>query len=523
MTVAADTFTRRAREQSLRRVMGGLAPISIAVQICSFGSALALAHVLGANGETDAYYLGLSIPVLAYGIFIGALRGGAIPALIDVSADDDGTSFRRAASEALTGILAAAALVTLLVTALAELALPALASGRLLDLTRLVLLELAPYGVFGAVTGFLSAVLAVRGKFAAPVLVMIFEPVVKIVFTIVFGHAIGIQALIVGNLLGAALAVGALLMVLRRDGITLGFGRFNTPFVRATARLSLPLIVSMSVLQVNPVVDRAMATGLGAGSVAALSLGLKLFGVPAGLLTGLLAGPITATWAARHASHGWPALQKSATRAVASTVALVPPLVIIGFVLRHELVDFLFAGRAYSGKALADTAAVFGMILFALPAQALIVVFSTLFIVRKNTVFPMKVAFGNVVLNVILNIPLRGLLGVGGIALSTTLTYTLVLAVYAGAAHRRWGPLFVGDVRRLVLRGALTTAVTAGAAVAAAWALPIAGSRAHTLVVIALVAAAGIVAHTFVLMFSRDPLVAGASIYARRLLRWEKG
>jgi len=487
--------------------MSSVASVSLVVQVCSFASSIALARVLGASVETDAYYLGLSIPVLTYGVFMSALRTGAIPALTDVANSRGEGTLSRSASEILSGVLAVSAVLTLLVTGVVEAVLPLIVGGRLLDLTRVILLELAPYAVLGALTGVLSAVLAVRGVFAIPVAVMAFEPILKFALIIAVGREIGVQALVLGNLLGSSLTVVALWYFISRRGVSLRVGeRVYTPFVRATARLCIPLVASSSVLLVNPVVDRAMASGVGHGSITALELGLRLFLVPAGLMTGLLIAPITATWAARKAEGGWPSLQASVTRALTLAAAVVPPIVVLGIMLRRQIVAFLFQGGAYPAGALHQTTAVFGMILLALPAQMAIVVFSTLFIVQKDTIFPLKVACANVVLNIALNFALRPLYGVAGIALSTSLTYTVLLVVYVIGAYRRWGALYVDNPWPVIARVAASVALMVSITLLLISALPAAGSRGVTLLVIAAVGTIGLMLHGTVLTLGRDPL-----------------
>jgi putative peptidoglycan lipid II flippase len=377
---------------------------------------------------------------------------------------------------------------------------------------------LAPYAVIGATSGVLGAVLAVRGAFVLPVVVMMFEPIIKTALTLGLGHEIGVQALILGNLIGSGLALAVLWRGVQWEGISLHLSRhFNTPFVRGAARISLPLIASFSVLLVNPVVDRTMASGFGSGSITALELGLRLFNVPAGLVTGLLIAPIIATWSARKAAGGWPALRASTTRALDAAAAVLPPLVVLGIMLRHQLIALVFEGGAYPASALHKTTGVFGAILLSLPAQMLIVVFSTLFIVQKDTVFPMKAAFANVGLNIALNFLFRALFGVAGIALSTSLTYTLVLVAYAFSAHRRWGSFYSGRPWTAAARVAASVAIIAPAAALLLAALPTANSRLDALVVIVVVGSVGLLLHATTLAVGRDRLALGALSRLRTL------
>jgi putative peptidoglycan lipid II flippase len=258
------------------------------------------------------------------------------------------------------------------------------------------------------------------------------------------------------------------------------------------------------VLQINPLVDRAMVSGLGSGSVTALELGLRLFVVPTGLLTGMLIGPIAATWAAREASGGWPLLRDSLSGMITAVLAVIPPVVVLGVVLRHQLVALMYQGGAYSPHALQQTTSVFGMLLLGLPAQMLGIAFATLFIVKKDAVFPMKIGLANAGLNVVLNFALRPVFGVAGIALSTSLTFTTLVAVYAVAAHRRWGTFSVQETWAPLMRMATSTLIIAAAAVGLVSALPAATSRPRALLVVAVVGAVGLTLHGVVLLVGRD-------------------
>ena len=490
--------------------MRGVVPVSLGVQVLSLASSVVLARVLGATTATDAYYLGLSVPVFVYGALVGALRQAAIPALTSVS--DSSVALTAASGELMRGVTAVATVATVLAVGASEAALPLVAHGQLLSETRLILLELTPYGILGALTGVLSAILAVRGSFLLPVAVVGLESIVKVVLMVAFGRGLGVQSLVLGNLVGGAGAVVVLVLVARRLGVFIGLrGRVDSPFVRSAVRLSAPLIISLSVLQVNPVIDRTMTSGLGKGEVTALSLGLRLFVAPAGLVTSLLIAPITATWAARFAHDGWPALQASARRMVEVAARVVPPMVVLGIVLRRQIVDLALSGGAFPPSALRNTAAVLGMSFLALPAQTLVVALAALFVVRSDTVFPMKVAFANVVLNIVLNFALRRPLGVGGIALSTSLTMSILVIAYLVEVRRRWGGLGL-DGAALLWRSALVVAGLIGVSLALLDALPHAHSRVDAAAALGSVGMAGI-ATTFAVLAA-----AGDSV-ARRVVR----
>jgi len=496
-------------EVKLGRVFAGLFPLNVAVQAVSFAAWVAFAHVLGAGTATDAYLLGLSVPVLVYGLLLTAIRVGAIPGLTDKVAEGNAAG-QRAANELLAATVAVSSALGIVASAVAVAAAPLVlrSDPDLLRTTRLTVIELTPLAVLGATTGVLSAILAVRRRFAPAVAVMVFDPLLRLSFTLAFGHNIGVQALILGNLLGATAAVTVLWALVRRAGVPLKLIRpASTPFVRSVVGMSAPLVISASVLTVNPLVDRAMAGGLKAGSVTGLELGLRL--VPSGIFVALLVAPLTATWSARKADGGWTALQESIARSLSAAAVIVPPIVVLGIILRHQLVTLAFHGGAYSEWAAAQTSAVFGMALLGLPALVVSVIFTTLFIVQRETLVPMKIGFANVVLNVGLNFAFRPFLGVAGIALSTSLTYGILNVAQATAARRRWGSILPRSPLVPLMRIACALVGATIVALALRQLLPSEDSRVWAFIVISVVGVSGLLTYAATLLAGQR-LIAGA-------------
>jgi putative peptidoglycan lipid II flippase len=170
------------------------------------------------------------------------------------------------------------------------------------------------------------------------------------------------------------------------------------------------------------------------------------------------------------AEEGKEALSESVATGIRVVLIAIPPLVVAGILLKTHIITLLYAGGAYTATALHHTSDVFGLLLLGLPAQVLVVVLATLFIVHRDSIFPMKIAIANVVLNVILNLALRPSLGVAGIALSTTITLTLLCGVYMGVAQRRWHTFDFDRLRAPLVRATISTvgiAAVGGAVVAA--------------------------------------------------------
>jgi putative peptidoglycan lipid II flippase len=498
---ARDTRDTR-RETKLTRVFATLFPLNLAVQAVSFAAWIAFAHFLGASTSTDGYLVGFSIPVFVYGVLLTAIRSGAIPGLTDEQTREDRGA--RAANELVAATLVASAVLGVIITGVAVAAAPLFlrSDAHLVWVTRMTIVELSPLTVLGAMTGVLGAILAVRQSFAPAVAVMVFDPLFRVCLFVVFGSTLGVQTLILANLLGGAAAVAVLWVLVERSGPRLKLVRpGRSSFVWSVAGVSAPLMVSSSVLQINPIVDRAMAGDLRAGSVTGLELGLRL--VPTGLFVALLISPLAATWSARRADGGAPALRASVHRALATAVTIILPLTVLGIVLRNDIVTLAFHGGAYSTDALEQTSGVFGMFVVGLPAQVFGVIFTTLFIVQSETVTPMKIGFANVALNIVLNFAFRPIFGVAGIAFSTSVTFIILVAVQAFVVRRRWPGFLPSSVARPLIGIAVSLVAAAVVTEVLVRNLPAATSRFDAGVVVLVAGGVGLLTYAAAVLGAR--------------------
>ena len=106
-------------------------------------------------------------------------------------------------------------------------------------------------------------------------------------------------------------------------------------------------------------------------------------------------------------SDGWAAVRASYSQMVAVGAIIVPPVQLPGsWCARRRRVRVPEPGL-YGCSGFSRTAEVFGWLMFSLMPEILFVPLATLFVIRGDSVFPMKVAVANGVLNVGLDCDLR--------------------------------------------------------------------------------------------------------------------
>jgi putative peptidoglycan lipid II flippase len=299
--------------------------------------------------------------------------------------------------------------------------------------------------------------------------------------------------LVLGNVIAACISPVVLLWAVRRQGIhvQLQLPRW-TPLIRRVLGIAGPLVFASTVLVANPVVDRAMVTTLGAGSVTQLEFGLRIYGVPITLFVSALLAPMTARWRELYRDEGFAAIEPSMQRILRVLVVGVVPLTVMILVLRREIVMGILQGGSYDPADVRGTAAVLGALILALPAQIAIAMLTVAFIASENVIVPVVFAIVNVTLNASLDVALRGPLGLAGIALSTAITLTLLAIAELVVFHRRVGSLHLKSLRSPALTVALLVPLLYGVVDLVRHAMPYAEDRPMAL----LVAGAGLLAGT---------------------------
>lgn len=184
--------------------------------------------------------------------------------------------------------------------------------------------------------------------------------------------------------------------------------------------LAVPSVLGMAIIGINPLVDKAVAAGIGASSITTLELAEKLFYVPTILFGGMIASVLASEWAGVHARTG-------SRRAVgvgywqASRVILGAASAVAGLGVVVVLLLGPPAGRVLGIGDGDRFALVLAVYLIGLPAAFYVEVSGRLITtLGVNRILPW-LAGSALVVNVVLDLIGRALFGLVGIAMATTI------------------------------------------------------------------------------------------------------
>ncbi|MBC6003806.1 MAG: murein biosynthesis integral membrane protein MurJ [Paeniclostridium sordellii] len=294
--------------------------------------------------------------------------------------------------------------------------------------------------IFIGLSNIMTAYLQIQGDFAIPGMIGFPNNVIIIVSIIISALTKNINILAIGGLLGM---VSQFLFQVP-FAIKKGY-RFKPvislkdKYLKKMLWLVVPVFIGVAVNQVNTMVDRSLASGLGDGVITALNNANRLNGFVMGLFIATLSAVIYPTLSKLSTEDNREKFAESVATSVNCVNLLVLPASVGAIVLATPVVRILFQRGAFDEKstALTATALVFysvGMIGFGLRD-----ILGKVFYSLKDTKTPMINGMIAVALNIVLNITLVKVMGHGGLALATSLSAITCILLLFGSLKKKIG------------------------------------------------------------------------------------
>lgn len=333
----------------------------------------------------------------------------------------------------------------------------------IVNMTRL----LFPTVILLAVTGVVVSILNSYGHFTLPALAPVFWNLVIIAAILLGSDRIGIEAMAWGVLLGTLVQLLMQLPWLMGRGGRLGFSlAWRNPHVRQVGALMLPVSLSLGLINLNGIVDVQFASYLGENAVASMNYAFRLYQLPEALFAiavGTVLFPTLSRLAARDDLDGF---RDTLTRGLRIIFFLLIPISAFILVLSEPLVRLAYEHGLFNSR---DTEVVGSALFFFAFGSAFSggsALLTRGFFSLSRPWLPTSVALGNLAVNALLNWALIKPLGLGGIALSTTLVSTVTFFILLVLMRRHLQRI----EGRVILRSAVTVAVLSALAALAAYA-----------------------------------------------------
>ena len=397
--------------------------ITIGTKCFGLAREKALAHFFGTSDVANIFLIAFTLPMVLSNLFAGSISGGFIPVYTEMAhrgGKDEADRFTTTLAVAVATIaLALSVLAIVFAPVLVHMMAPGFQGAtfeKTVYMSRITALSMAISAVFS----IFKAYLQIHEHF----IVSMFHSVVMnsiLIVAMFFGRAGDLRLLALGILFAFSFQYVIFLPYLKKSGFRVKRGYpLKGAAMKKMWLLILPILISTSVLELNNIVSKALASTIAPTGVAVINYATKI----QGFVTGIVVTSIVTVTYPRMAKLVEDANSEALSQVMGESLSLMAAFVLpatVGVMCFHkEIVQLLFLSGAFSAddvQATGDVLLFYATGLFAIGVREIGV---RIFYSRKDAAVPLINAAYMVAANVALSFVLGKHLGLIGLAIGTS-------------------------------------------------------------------------------------------------------
>lgn len=451
------------------KATGIIAIATVISKILGFAREVSIAYKFGSTWQTDAYNIALSIPGLLFAAVATAIRTVFIPVFTDVATHRG----KEKAMDLANNVINTTLLIAIILIVLGEIFAAPLVhlfargfEGEVfdlaVDLTRIVL----PVMIFYALVGIASGILNALQQFTAPALTGVPYNILIISGVFTIGSIWGIYGLAIATVVGIGSQLLILLPSLKKTGFRYRFFiDLRSPELLLILELMLPTLIGTAVNEINIMIDRMLASSLPEGSITALNYASRINMLPYGIVVSSVVTAIYPTMSQAAATKNKEQFMQSINSSLRTMSFLVMPMMVGLIVLNVPVTQVIYERGAFTKEATIATSSALLFYALGLLSMSWRDVINRGFWSLKDTLTPMFISAGAVVVNIIANLSLVGPLGHSGLALGTTIAATFSAFLALAFLRKKTGPLGLKSILNSLSKIILASLVMAVVAI----------------------------------------------------------
>lgn len=437
--------------------------VTMLSKVLGFGREIVLSYFYGTSAYSDVYIVSMNIPLVVFSSIGVALVTTFIPLYQEALNSKGEERALKFSNNVMSIVVILSIILGVLGFIFAEPLVKLFAvhyTGEKLALAVKFVRIMIGGVVFIGLSNLMTSYLQIKGDFTIPGMIGFPNNIVIITSIILSAVTGNIYILAIGTL------IGMLSQFLFQVPFAIKKGYkfkptidFKDEYLRKMLILVLPVLIGVAVNQVNAMVDRSLASGLGDGVITALNNANRLNGFVMGLFIATLGAVIYPTLSKLSSENNKEKFAESVANSVNCINLLVIPASIGAIVLATPVVRILFERGAFDERStvLTATALVFysiGMVGFGLRD-----ILDKVFYSLKDTRVPMINGIISVLLNIILNIILVKVMGHGGLALATSLSAIICIFLLFRSLKKKIGYYGQDKIRATFIKTLIASTV----------------------------------------------------------------
>lgn len=438
----------------------------------------AIAGFYGASADTDAFFLAISLPNILFSAIGASVSTCILPIYVEKLHQED----KRSASSYISTILSIFVLISVVLTILCILFADTLVgwfapsfSGdtatTAIRLTKILFVSLT----FMIIANILSSILNAHKSYTAPQLIAIPGSILTILAAWLFSQRFGIDAIAYATVAGSICQVAIQVPFLREKYRFRPELAIKDPDIKRTMCMVVPMIFGASLTQLNEIVDKILASGLGEGAVSAISYSNKLIFFMSGIVVTAITTTVFSAFSYQSVENEMDKLKTLLKRSIVYTMLILMPISAISFVFDYEIIQLVFLRGNFTAEAVRITSQAFVYYTCGILFSGINSIYTKVFYSLKKTLLPFITSACAIAVNICVSILLAPSLGVKGLAIGTSVSAFILFIINSIALYRLLDGFDVKGTIKTGLKVLLCTAAMTIVMLSFKWFVPISG------------------------------------------------
>ena len=376
------------------RATGVIALGNVASRVLGLAREIMLSHLFGAGVAVDAFNLAIIVPRGLYDLLIGGhVNSALVPVLSEHAAREDQDDLWELVNRLLGIVVISLSVLILLLELFAPQVIGIVASDdaapEVVDKATDLLRVTTPALMFLSLFAVLSGLLYALRRFTWPAFAStVFNGTIVLV-TLALHRSLGITAVAVGWLVGAAIQLGLQAPGLRDARLRIQWrGILSHPGVRTVGILYMPVMASLALdVLINRPFSYNLASGTGEGAISYMTWATTLIQFPQGLVAIAISIAILPTLS-RQAEGTLDAFKSTLGLGLRLAIVLIIPATVGLYILAEPVVGLIFEGGEFGPTDTDITTLALRLYLLGLPFAAVDLLLVFAFYARQNTLTP---------------------------------------------------------------------------------------------------------------------------------------
>lgn len=412
------------------KIVSGVFLLTLLGKLLGFVRELLLSYYYGASGLVDAYLISQTIPGTIFQFVGVGLATCFIPIYYRVKRERDDQVANLFVNRILTATLGFTSIVIIIVLLFTPYVVKLFASGfegQTLEyaiwFTRIVIVGLFCSSFIYVFSSYLQA----NNRFNVVSFASVINGII-IIASIILSSCIGFWVLIAGSILSLGIQALFLWFPTKSMGLKIHFDfKMNDEYGICFLKIMIPVVLGVSVTEINTLIDRSLASNLAVGGISALSYANSLVMFAQG---GIIQ-PITTIFYPKIAQLIAVNEHYEANKQVANLLSSISnvllPVSLCFLFFSEPITKVVFGRGAFDQSAVSMTSGAIQCYSIGILFYGIREIMSRYFYAHSNTNVPMVASAIGVGCNIILNLVFSYIWGLSGLAIATSVS-TIVTA-----------------------------------------------------------------------------------------------